>query len=446
MQTKIRRGWRVTSIPFFNRRYVIVNQGNLKRSTKKNYVLFWSLSAYFLLPFLYQCVRTNLIADIPSVDGLGIAGHIEWFDLINETIQAFLIVPLYHLFNTVAKDREKLSGRIRVAFLVSTIVYVLFSVGVLMSLPATASFMAASQQATVVSYLRWETVAFICGHVGSFAAVVFVIAGRPQYINALTVGKVGLTVIGDLMLIPAFGVNGIAYSNIATNSIAGALCFLMLRKENLFVPATQMEPIGWLKDWARVGLFSGVQIFLDNIIYALIVCKMVNEVAEQGNYWVANNFIWGVLLVPTMALAEIIKRENSPQSVMRYLKTTIIIACGWIAFIPIWMPFFRYVLGIGEAGTIFRIVLMLLPFYIAYGVSSVFSSLFTAMGKTIYNTIISIIVNIGYYGVMYGAFLAGAFKPSIEFICILFGGGMLINSICGVLLFLFSTCADAARA
>lgn len=50
-----------------------------------------------LIPFLYTLVRTNLIADIPSTDGMGVAGHIEWFDLINETIQVFLIVPLYTL-------------------------------------------------------------------------------------------------------------------------------------------------------------------------------------------------------------------------------------------------------------------------------------------------------------------------------------------------------------
>ena len=62
--------------------------------------LFCSLMLLGLIPFLDTITRTNLIAGIPSTDGLGIAGHIEWFDLINETIQAFLIVPLYALFNS----------------------------------------------------------------------------------------------------------------------------------------------------------------------------------------------------------------------------------------------------------------------------------------------------------------------------------------------------------
>lgn len=42
--------------------------------------LFCSLVLMSFIPFLYELVRTNLIADYPSTDGLGIAGHIEWFD------------------------------------------------------------------------------------------------------------------------------------------------------------------------------------------------------------------------------------------------------------------------------------------------------------------------------------------------------------------------------
>jgi len=36
---------------------------------------------------------------------------------------------------------------------------------------------------------------------------------------------------------------------------------------------------------------------------------MITSVNEQGNYWVANNVIWGFLLIPVMSLADIIKKE-----------------------------------------------------------------------------------------------------------------------------------------
>ena len=60
----------------------------------------------------------------------------------------------------------------------------------------------------------------------------------------------------------------------------------------------------------KLILFVGIQIFLDNFIYAIMICKMVNAVSESGNYWIANNFIWGWLLVPVSYMAEIIKKNS----------------------------------------------------------------------------------------------------------------------------------------
>lgn len=53
--------------------------------------LFCSLMLLNFIPFLFTIVRTNLIVNSSVADGLGIAGHIEWFDLINETMQAHCI-------------------------------------------------------------------------------------------------------------------------------------------------------------------------------------------------------------------------------------------------------------------------------------------------------------------------------------------------------------------
>ena len=47
----------------------------------------------------------------------------------------------------------------------------------------------------------------------------------------------------------------------------------------------------------------------------------MNLVAEQGNYWVANNFIWGWLLIPITALAEIIKRDSNDYRKLSLKKT-----------------------------------------------------------------------------------------------------------------------------
>ena len=66
----------------------------------------------------------------------------------------------------------------------------------------------------------------------------------------------------------------------------------------------------WMKDFLKVGGISCLKSFVRNIAYMLMIARMVNMVGEQGTYWVANNFIWGWLLLPVLQLGELIKRET----------------------------------------------------------------------------------------------------------------------------------------
>ncbi len=51
-----------------------------ERVHKFSWNLFCSLMLLHIIPFFHTLMRTNLIANSPVTDGLGIAGHIEWFD------------------------------------------------------------------------------------------------------------------------------------------------------------------------------------------------------------------------------------------------------------------------------------------------------------------------------------------------------------------------------
>lgn len=77
-------------------------------------------------------------------------------------------------------------------------------------------------------------------------------------------------------------------------------------------------------------------------------------------------------------------------------------------------------MGIKDPEPICYIAFTLLPFYDAYAVSSIFGNLFTAAGKIVYNCAISVVVNIGYYGIAYSFCRFGVFSASIEFICYYF--------------------------
>ena len=95
--------------------------------------------------------------------------------------------------------------------------------------------------------------------------------------------------------------------------------------------------VAYFKDWGRIGLFAGGQQFLDNIIYALMICRMVNAVSESGNYWVCNNFIWGWLLIPITCLVEIIRKDAGENGYnlkqITYYSITVFTLILWFAYI-----------------------------------------------------------------------------------------------------------------
>lgn len=242
----------------------------------------------------------------------------------------------------------------------------------------------------------------------------------------------------DLFLIPRFGVNGIAYSNIAVSLICVILCLVVVFREKLITVNIQFDK-SFVKDYLSIGLFSGAQVLLDNVVYVVIVCKMVNAVEEQGNYWIANNIIWGLLLIPILSLSEIIKRdcrnELIPTRIKYYNIVIIATFIVWLCFIPLLSPFLKYVMRIENYEAIKHILVILIPFYLAYNYTVLFDSVLIGYGKTYYCFVISVIVNLIYYPIVYVLMRKGVFAPNITFICMMFGFGMVTHLVCSIVCF-----------
>ncbi|WP_400240935.1 hypothetical protein [Methanomethylophilus alvi] len=208
--------------------------------------------AFAFIPSINQLIVDRLVSGLGS-DVLNIAGQIEWFDLFNETILAFLTVPMYFVFNR-AKDDEDLGSRINQTLTLGFIAYAIISVVIFVYANTLTAYMNAPSES--INYLRLETVGFIIGFVSAYMYVVFVVRGRYDYIVALLIAKVAMLSIGNLALIPDNGVTGIAITNICVNLILSAVSVFLLYKEKLLRKWT-----GFRKDvmteWARTGLFSG---------------------------------------------------------------------------------------------------------------------------------------------------------------------------------------------
>ena len=397
--------------------------------------LWLSLCALALIPAVYQTVKTFLISSGGQDGTFDIIGQMEWFDLINETLQAFLIVPLYSVLNRIFKNhREEFAGATFKTGLCASVLYTLFSVGVLIYGSTLIGAMSPGEIdiAVTSTYLRLETVAFMTGIIVSFANVVFVVVGKDKNVYIFLAVRTALSLVADILLIPSFGVYGVAVSNIISNTLLSAACILLLYKQGYIRLRRFKKSDGaMLREWCKTGVFSGLQQFIDNLIYAVMVCKMVNMVAEQGNYWIANNFIWGWLLIPITALAEVIRSDcKDGYKELRKFNYYFIAAASamlWVVTIPTWTPFFRYAQGLENAGEIFGIVIKLIPFYIAYAGCAIIDNIFVGLGKTGYNAINSLIINLGYYGVFYILYRAGVITFTMDTIIMMFGFGMVVH-------------------
>lgn len=410
-------------------------KSKLRQLKNFNYRLFFALCALSLIPAIYQTAKTFIISANNQSDIFDIIGQMEWFDLINETLQAFLIVPLYSILNKIFKtDKEDFSRHTFKTGAAAFIVYSLFSIGVLVYGSALIKGMnpLETDLPAVNRYLCLETVAFMIGITVSFVNVVFVVVGKSKNVYLFLLAKTILSLIADLILIPNFGAYGIALSNIAVNILLSAFSLYLLYKQgHIRLCKCRISDIEIVKAWGRIGIFSGLQQFTDNLIYAVMVCKMVNMVSEQGNYWIANNFIWGWLLIPVTALSEIIKRDcKDGYKALKQFNYYFIAGCVivlWAITVPFWLPFFKYAENLANAGEVFLITVKLAPFYIAYTGSVIVDSMFVGLGKTSYNAINSVIINFVYYGVFFVLYLTKVLTFSMDVIILMFGFGNLAH-------------------
>lgn len=395
---------------------------------KKDYKLFVSLLLWMLLPSIYNVIRMRIIS-ISQVD-INILGQMEWFDLIDEILVTTLTIPLFSLLKPDVTSKEK-NG---LAFIISFSVYTIFAFVISIYVSSISEFMNAEFAS---EYLKLQTFSLLIGFISTFCIMLLTLNDDFKMVVILTVVKLLILCIFDFVFIDIFSEIGASCSEIISNSLIGiiALIIVCIRKYIGFGKVN----LHWMNDYLRIGFFSGLQIFLDNFIYAIMICRMVNAVSESGNYWVANNFIWGWLLIPVMVIAEIIKKNNLVK--LEYKNTWkygLIISILWLVSVPGWKWFITNVM-FSDINIILNILYPLVPFYIAYIISCFIDSWFISRGKTIYNTINSFLVNIVYYGIAFILFGKGLFELNIMFVILLFGFGNVFHMMISIFLYIIET-------
>ena len=418
---------------------------------KINYRLFAALLVLGLCPTIYTTLRVFLIGQLPGEYSFSIAGQLSWVNLFYEVLSEAIILPLFYFIGKVLTDEKEFSNRVKTGLIISTLIYSILSVIIVIFVKPLLHFMATDS--TIISesakYIRIESIANVFSMMFSFLLVALITIGKDKYVYILTFAKLVLCILFDVFFTSTIsvslnlGINGIAITNIIVNAFLFIIAIILLHKEKIKIISKEKLSFSWLKEYLKVGGISGFESFVRNIAYMLMISRMINVVGEQGTYWVANNFIWGWLLLPILQLGELIKREvSTDESAIKnksigYISLTIIICLIWFITIPLWKPFMENILNFSNVDKLFDLVLVLVGFYVLFAIQNVFDSIFYGLGKTNYMLFESVVTNLVYYGGAFILYLTGVWQPTLIGIALLFGIGNAFDSIVSFAVYIY---------
>lgn len=408
-----------------------------------NHKLFIALLVMGLVPTIYTTLRVFWLGNLPGDWSYSIAGQLSWINLIYEVINEAIILPLFYFIGKVLNDKKELTNRMKTGLLITLTIYIILSIFIMICINPLLKAMATDSSIIDASatYIRIETVANVFGILSQFALVGLITLGRDKQVYILTGVKLVLCIVLDLFLVSSLacsvnmGVNGIGISNIIVNLIIFVATLILLAKNGVNVINKEKMNFKWAKDFAKIGGISGVESFVRNLAYMVMIVRMVNVVNEQGTYWVANNFIWGWMLLPITQLGELIKQETSTNkdavknNSLGYFAITFLIILAWCILIPTYKPFMQYVLNYNDVDKLFELVMVLFGFYVLYAIQNVCDNTFYGLGKTHYMLFESVVTNSIYYGIAFILYVTGVWQPTLIGIALLFGIGNAFDTV-----------------
>ena len=403
-----------------------------------------------ILPTLYRTVRIYFLGDMPGDWGYNIASQLTWLNVTYEVVHESLMLPMFFLIGRFVYSKDEFSNVISNGLLLVAFLYGTLSLVTIVFAQPMVVFMAQRDDlvSATVTYIQLEAVGLAIAAFARFLTLVLITLKRDVSLYVVLATQILLSIALDSVFISSLpfsmqmGVNGIAVTNIIVNTVLVAILVAIVRRNGVKLFSRDFKlDWRWFFDWFKVGGLSGLESFVRNAAFVLMVIRLVNIVQEQGTFWVTNTFIWGWLLFPVLALGELIKRDTAENedavqtNTPAYMFLTVIIVGVWIVTIPIWKGFIGTVMGVEDAQIVSKLSLLSLGFYVAFAFNNIADSVFYGRGRTDLMLYQSLIVNILFYGGAFVLYRTGIFNPTLTAIAVMFGIGIAFDSIITFVMF-----------
>jgi len=404
------------------------------------------------LPRFYRSYSIYLIGNaIPDTNALATVAQWQFIELLLEVVQETFVLAIFFFVGRGIQRSEGPGPPIRTA-LTSILLFSFVLAAVLFIM--SDNFVAIigtpeSIQVTTSQFLKIKT-ATIPLFLLSMASIVIVeTVNRKRYILTIAILQVIYQFVFDSLFYGGYtfslnlGVLGVAWSEIVSGSCL-FITILFLLRHIIFDKVESLLSFFTLKDWRiylRVGGWSGLDSLVRNVAYFFMIVRLLNLLGGSsiGGYYLAMHIIWSFLLVPILALSESTKVliANHSEDIYRvrqiwYSALVIggIIVLIWLVLLPFWGDFAGFLNSNNEIVDYSEkaMVILIVP-YVLLALNLVTDSIFYGVGKTQYQAYQAIITNGSVYIIAFILYLTGIWAPSFTSILILFGIGILVDSL-----------------
>ena len=407
--------------------------------------LYSTLLLQFFLPTTYSSVRLHLLGELPSDSGVNIASQVVWLSLVFKVLQELFIMPLYFILGGTITDQIETRNKVKTGLVLLGGVFAMTSGVLYVVAPTLVKAMAQSPDLIEVTtdYIRVEIFGFFVESVNGFLIIPVQLMKLNKVLLISLLVKLVLTISLDILLLSPLsfsfklGVQGVAYSSLLTNLVTFILLLILLQCHlPLHLLTWRTCKFTWLCTWTRLGLFSGLDSLVRNLTYSIVILRSMNQLEEAGTFWTTTTFIWSYLLLPFLPLSEVLRvkvstsSKDQPHSAVLapFLLLTLAIALLWLISIPGWHFVFASVLQVPKPEDNISLMLLLLPFYIAFMFGHLITSVLYALGKTNLIALKSVIGNIA-MGSIFALTVTDVLSFNLTNISLIFGSGLLLGSI-----------------
>ena len=414
--------------------------------------LFLLIFLYMALPQFYRSYSVYLIGNaIPDINALATVAQWQFIELLLEVVQETFVLAIFFFVGRGLQSKEGPGSPIRTS-ISSILVFSIVLAGILFALSDNFVSIIGTPEAireTTSTFLRIKTAGVPIFLLSMAFVVIVETINRKRMLLTLAILQVVYRFILDSIFYGGytfslnFGVLGVGWADLIAN-LALLLTALFMIRHIVFDKVKSLKSFFAFKDltvYLRVGGWSGLDSLVRNIAYFFMIVRLLNLLGQDtiGGYYLTMHIFWSFLLVPILALSEtskvLIANHSEDIARVRTLWFSSLVIGGiivvlWLVFLPFWGA----VAGILNSNTgvvnlsVEAMTLLIVP-YILLALNLVTDSIFYGVGKTQYQAYQAIITNGTVYVVDFAAYLTGVWLPTFNSIMILFGIGILVDSI-----------------